>query len=104
MRILVIGKLKELMRAYVFEALGTAEFSTRYISESKAVACSEQFSGETDQVKRGVDLIFTAIDSLDSDIAEQAAEDRVREILLAEVRAVYGVLWGDDVPRRLGDL
>ena len=85
----------DLMRAFITGALSTQAFSERYLALWCDMRDSGQNQRESGYVQRGMNIVFTAIDSLDSAVEECAKQERTQELLLAEVRAVYAVLWGD---------
>lgn len=86
----------DLMRALVIGAISAQEFSLRFVTLWRGLRDSGQMEALSDHVQRGLSVVFTAIDSLDSCAAECAEQDSVKELLLAEVRAVYVVVWGDN--------
>lgn len=87
--------VRELIHALITGSVSTQDFSSRFSKLWREMRDSGQLMSESDYFHRGMNIIFTAIDSLDSDVEQCAKQERVQELLLAEVRAVYAVLWGD---------
>lgn len=85
---------RELIYAFVTGSISTQEFSESFVRIWREMRESTQAKSENEYFNRGMNIIFTAIDSLDSDVERCAKQERVQELLLAEVRAVYAVLWG----------
>jgi len=88
-------EVRDLLRALITGAMSTREFSQRYLVLWRAMRDSDWLRNEDEYFQRGTRLIFSGIDSLDSNIEECAQQQRVQELLLTEVRAVFAVLWGD---------
>lgn len=87
-------EVRELLRSLITGAMSTREFSQRYLVLWRAMRDSDRIRNEDEYLQRGTRLIYSGIDSLDSDIEECARQERVQELLLTEVRAVFAVLWG----------
>ena|SRR6478735_8990633 len=87
-------EVHDLLYALITGAMSTREFSQRYLVLWRAMQDSDWIRNEDEYFQRGTRLIRSGIDSLDSDNDECARQERVQELLLTEVRAVFAVLWG----------
>jgi hypothetical protein len=80
------------MREYVVGSTDVEAFSARYVLMWKALRDSGQMAREPHHVQRGLDVIFTALDSFETDVGNGQELKQRESILSAEVRAVLSVL------------
>lgn len=86
------GTALDLMHHYVVGKLDSTGFCARYLPLWRELRDSGQMAREPAHVQRGLGVVFTAIDSYDTESTDGPDNKQREAILFAEVRAVLSVL------------